>query len=275
MIDRSGNPDPLLPYPGREARPPAAAVELPHPGRVLPSPPERCTAPDALPTQPVPLPNPYDREGGRAGAAAGWVGTGRQPFLPRIRVPDGPPALVGAYETPSLSPGDLAFCEYRRETCRVTSWTAAPIPWPRCNRVGVRGGSGLLVTGELVRAVRTETATALGYWFGICASAAWRLRTRFPSRPGTVGHEPPPDTPCRPKPPRAGRRGRPGPWTAEEHALLGSVPDDEVAARTGRTVVAIRSRRSDFRIPTCRDRRRRLPPATCLWRRPVYPPPSR
>src|SRR5262249_37800998 len=43
----------------------------------------------------------------------------------------------------------------------VTSWTAAPIPWPRCCRPGTHGGgSGLLVTEELARAVRTEPAIA-------------------------------------------------------------------------------------------------------------------
>jgi hypothetical protein len=40
------------------------------------------------------------------------------------------------------------------------------------------------------------------------------------------------------RPPKAGR-----PWTAEEIALLGTMPDEEVTARTGRTLQAVRSHR--------------------------------
>jgi hypothetical protein len=39
-------------------------------------------------------------------------------------------------------------------------------------------------------------------------------------------------------------------WTAEEEALLGTMPDAEVARRIGRTVGAVRSRRGILRIPS-------------------------
>src|SRR5262249_4292315 len=38
------------------------------------------------------------------------------------------------------------------------------------------------------------------------------------------------------------------PWTAEEEALLGMVPDEVVARKTGRTVYAVESRRQLLRI---------------------------
>ncbi len=38
------------------------------------------------------------------------------------------------------------------------------------------------------------------------------------------------------RPPKAGR-----PWEPEEVALLGTMPDDEVAQRTGRSLAAVRS----------------------------------
>jgi hypothetical protein len=49
--------------------------------------------------------------------------------------------------------------------------------------------------------------------------------------------------------------GRPG-WAADELALLGKHPDDEVARRTGRTAGAVTSKRIKLGIPTPDDRRR-------------------
>jgi hypothetical protein len=47
------------------------------------------------------------------------------------------------------------------------------------------------------------------------------------------------------------------PWTAEELALLGTVPDGDLAAQIGRTVLAVRVMRTCRGIPTAVDRRRR------------------
>jgi hypothetical protein len=46
-------------------------------------------------------------------------------------------------------------------------------------------------------------------------------------------------------------------WTKQQLAMLGTMPDEEVARRTGRTVQAVRIRRTRFGIPTFEDRRRR------------------
>jgi hypothetical protein len=46
-------------------------------------------------------------------------------------------------------------------------------------------------------------------------------------------------------------------WTPEQLALLGTLPDEEVAERTGRTPGAIRVKRSNLRIPSACDRRRK------------------
>jgi hypothetical protein len=45
-------------------------------------------------------------------------------------------------------------------------------------------------------------------------------------------------------------------WTAEELALLGTAPDAEVAAQTGRTEGAVTLKRCRLGIPTACDRRR-------------------
>ena len=49
------------------------------------------------------------------------------------------------------------------------------------------------------------------------------------------------------RPPRAGR-----PWTAEEDALLRALPAKIVAARTGRTLAAVWSRRQVLGMPDAR-----------------------
>jgi hypothetical protein len=54
------------------------------------------------------------------------------------------------------------------------------------------------------------------------------------------------------------RPGYHGPWwTPEQLALLGTLPDTEVAARIGRTPGAVRSQRTLRGIPNALDRRRR------------------
>jgi hypothetical protein len=98
-----------------------------------------------------------------------------------------PRLLAGPYPPPH--PGDRATCLYRDADVVVTSWTSAPIPWPRCCRSGTHGGgSGLLVTEELVRAIRTESAAALKHWWGVSARTVWAWRVAFGVRQwGTKG----------------------------------------------------------------------------------------
>jgi hypothetical protein len=55
---------------------------------------------------------------------------------------------------------------------------------------------------------------------------------------------------------RPGNRWGEDGWQREGLALLGTLPDAEVAARVGRTVNAVRVRRTRSGIPTARDGRR-------------------
>jgi hypothetical protein len=66
------------------------------------------------------------------------------------------------------------MCLLRDGTVVITSWSDGRISWPRCRRLGVRGGSGLLVDDELVRAIRSESSLAIQYWWGVQAETVWR-----------------------------------------------------------------------------------------------------
>src|SRR5262249_4531468 len=85
--------------------------------------------------------------------------------------------LFGPYCPPALRKGDRATCLFWDCLVRVTGWSDARIPWPRC-RPGAspRGRQVMLVEEELARAVRHESAAALAYWWGVTGQvvAAWR-----------------------------------------------------------------------------------------------------
>jgi hypothetical protein len=197
--------------------------------------------------------------------------------------PDHIRLLHGPYRAPALMRGDRAFCLFRDADVIVTSWTAARISWPRCRLAGdTGGGSGLLVNEELARAVRCESALAIKYWWGASQTSVWawrkalgvprynegsaRLRVALNAETAEAlpGVKLPPEQVerrrrtalalgLRPEPPHVGGR----PWTQEELAMLGKLPDDVVVARIGRTETAKRVRRLKLKRPTARDRRRR------------------
>jgi hypothetical protein len=163
----------------------------------------------------------------------------------------------------------------------ITSWSDARISWPRCRVIGRRGGSGLLVDEELARAVRLESSIALQYWFSICEETVWRWRQILgvpKLNPGSArlrtalnreyggrqrGQRLPADQVERRRqtalalglrPP--GRWGENG-WTPDQTAMLGTMPDADLARRIGRTVEAVRCQRTLRGIPSARDRRKR------------------
>ncbi len=188
-----------------------------------------------------------------------------------------PPPLIGTYPTPAVRLGQRVHCNYRGKWCRVTSYTAAPIPWPRVQPLKQRGGSGLWVNATLERAVRTESDAALRHWFGLSPSAAHSLRvwagvewhdtTSGTRRAKKAAADPVaavtrgaelPDEACDRRAENAKRlkliehaqaKRWPDGWTPEKDAMLGTLPDGEVAKQVGKSWPAVQARRVKLGIP--------------------------
>src|SRR5262249_12918398 len=197
-------------------------------------------------------------------------------ILDPYRLPHGP------YTPPALRRRDRATCLFRDADVVITSWSDGRISWPRCRRPGTHGGgSGLLVDAELARAVRLESSLAIQHGWGVSYAVVcrWRKALGVPAlnegsarlrqelnaqlADGMRGKSLPPEQVERRRRTalELGLRPPPGSgmqvWTAKELALLGTVPDGELAARIGRTEKAVTVKRLKRGIPTLADRRRR------------------
>jgi hypothetical protein len=188
------------------------------------------------------------------------------------------PVLRSTYNPPAVRIGQRVFCRVRHKWCRVTSFTDAPISWPRGQPVKQRGGGGLIVDATLERAIRTESAEALEHFFGVTGGVVWRWRKAFGiPRAGTPGSaarvaessakgaaamkskEWTADELDRKsklskrlglKP---GGRWAVGGWTDEQRALLGTDDDEVIAARVGRTKGAVQAKRAVLGIKVFRQ----------------------
>jgi hypothetical protein len=129
---------------------------------------------------------------------------------------------------------------------------------------------GLLVTEELVRAIRRESSTVIQYWFGVTATTVWHWRKACGVTCwGTEGsrrlHQAVSENAAaqlrgkkralaaiekqiqtcaerRHKPPQ--KRWAQNGWQQWQLDLLGTASDAELAARFGRTVIAVRVMRN-------------------------------
>jgi hypothetical protein len=85
--------------------------------------------------------------------------------------------LYGPYTPPALRVGDRAMCLYRDAEVVIYDWSIAGISWPLCYHAGTRGaGKGLLVDEELARAIRLESAVAVGHWWRVCGATVLKWR---------------------------------------------------------------------------------------------------
>jgi hypothetical protein len=193
--------------------------------------------------------------------------------LPRI--PDKSRLLRCPYRASALRVCDRADCLLPGVVI-ITSWTDARISWPRCRRPEGKSHPSLLFDEELARAVRTEAAAAVMFWWGVSGGVVnrWRkfldvTRTnnggthRLVQASAEAGAEVVKarewtdaerqamrDTAKRLDLAQHLRHGYHGPrWTAAQLKLPGKLPDLEVARRIGRTVNAVRIKRELLGLP--------------------------
>src|SRR5215204_1664503 len=69
--------------------------------------------------------------------------------------------LSGPYEPPRTRPGKFLFCE-SRGTVKVGEYNDGPIPWPM--KWGTRS---LILCGDLVKAVKHESESAVAHHWGV------------------------------------------------------------------------------------------------------------
>lgn len=80
--------------------------------------------------------------------------------------------IAGPYTPPACRVGDWLDDEIDGRL-EVGGWTDALISWPRRKKTG---RASLILTAELARAVRTESAEALCYYWGVRPTKVWQWR---------------------------------------------------------------------------------------------------
>jgi len=171
---------------------------------------------------------------------------------------DAPELLFGPYHLPPVRLGDRAHCQIRGEV-EIIAWSDSPLPWPIGKRDGKRGNpSGLVLFGDLVKALRRESSGPICFWWGVTRQTvvSWRKalgikditegtqrvidetshRLLEARRSGTKAKRNKPASNASPPDPRQR-------WTAEGDALLQALSVKEAAAKTGRSLRAVYMRR--------------------------------
>src|SRR5947209_6986859 len=91
----------------------------------------------------------------------------KPPHPQRYRLLDGP------YAAPACRVGRKLYCRRARDRVTVDGLTDAPIIWPFTRRSGPRS---LILCGDLVRAVRSESERAVAAHWGVSSKTVWVWR---------------------------------------------------------------------------------------------------
>ena len=80
--------------------------------------------------------------------------------------------IAGPYAAPAVQAGDW-LDDARDGLLEVGGWTHGRIPWPRRKKTGRHSP---ILCGDLVRAVQTESVTAICHWWGVGQTTVWAWR---------------------------------------------------------------------------------------------------
>ena len=83
--------------------------------------------------------------------------------------------LFGPYRVPKCKVGGRLLCRMRGEV-QVAGITDTPMQWPYAWRNRLNHRPSVIVCGDLVRALRRESATAIAHWWGVSVCTVWRWR---------------------------------------------------------------------------------------------------
>lgn len=115
--------------------------------------------------------------------APGWGARAKQ-WMDAAKPPsDVPPLQAGPYATPKHRKGGWATDELLGRV-QVFGTTEARIPWPRIRR---KGPSTPVLTSDLARAIRAESAVAVSYWWGVSRDKVRRWRRELDVGRATPG----------------------------------------------------------------------------------------
>lgn len=165
-------------------------------------------------------------------------------------------ALLGTYRPPDVPEGTVLWCEHRRCWVPVEYNSTGSIPWPVGRRPGFSKKS-LVVYGDLSQALRRESASAVAHWWRVNPTTISRWKRSLGIPQFTEGTR-------QLKSPRATReymdamRARmkavhpgwaPGgpTWSEAEDEAAMTLPAQEAVALTGRSLMAVYSRRRRLR----------------------------
>jgi hypothetical protein len=90
--------------------------------------------------------------------------------------------LYGPYEPPLVKRGFLV--DAVRGKVPFGTFTNARIPWPKFKKSGKGGSGGIVLCGDLLRALASESAAAISYHWGVCHATVtnWRRALQMKGR---------------------------------------------------------------------------------------------
>jgi hypothetical protein len=103
--------------------------------------------------------------------------------------PPAPALLSGPYAAPPCERGSRLHCQIRGWV-KVDGMTGAPVPWPWTHDTAEKGRGGkrsIVLCGDLMSAVRTESAQSVAHHWGVDRKTVYRWRQALGVQRFTLG----------------------------------------------------------------------------------------